>query len=249
MTWEHDRVDELLAGYVLGGLDPEDAELASRALVEHVPECERCRRSLEGYRVVSGDIALAAAATMPPETLGASLARATEGAARRPRRSWIGAAAAAVAVLALGGWNALLVDRVGDAETEQAALLGQLDRTQTQQVWLTDALSSMTHPKSSVVPLKGTGPTRALVLYVRGEDRLYVIGSGLPEPDGSYVLWFMRDGSAWTPGPLQPIKGAAIVRVETDASDWEHVLVTEEPSADTPTPTASPIVASTLPPK
>ncbi|HWC32673.1 MAG TPA: anti-sigma factor, partial [Actinomycetota bacterium] len=60
MSWDHERVEELLAGYVLGGLDDEDAALASRAVLEHVPECERCRRSLEEYRLVAGDLGLAA---------------------------------------------------------------------------------------------------------------------------------------------------------------------------------------------
>ena len=60
MTWDHERVEQLLAGHALGVLDDDEAALAERALVEHVPECSRCRRALSEYEALAGDLALAA---------------------------------------------------------------------------------------------------------------------------------------------------------------------------------------------
>ena len=61
MTEDHERIDELLAGYVLLSLEGEDAAEADRLLSEHVPGCARCRRTLADFQALSGDLALAAA--------------------------------------------------------------------------------------------------------------------------------------------------------------------------------------------
>jgi len=43
VTEDHERIDELLAGYVLLSLSGEDAAEADRILVDHVPSCATCR--------------------------------------------------------------------------------------------------------------------------------------------------------------------------------------------------------------
>ena len=66
MTEDHERIDEILAGYVLLSLSGEDAAEADRILAEHVPSCGRCRATLNELQAVSGDLALAAAPVDPP---------------------------------------------------------------------------------------------------------------------------------------------------------------------------------------
>ena len=84
MSWDHERVEELLAAHALGGLDAEDAALAERALEEHVPDCERCRRAWDGYREVAADLALAAPAIATAAAAPAIQARALPGRRGRP---------------------------------------------------------------------------------------------------------------------------------------------------------------------
>src|SRR5207247_277132 len=67
MAEDHDRIEELLAGYVLLGLSGEDAVEADRLLSEHVPSCPRCRDAMAGFQAVGGDLALAVPPAQPPD--------------------------------------------------------------------------------------------------------------------------------------------------------------------------------------
>ena len=89
LSEDHERIDELLAGYVLLSSLGEDAAEADRILAEHVPSCGRCRATLNELQAVSGDLALAAAPVDPPETLPPRIHRAIDEvplAGRTPRR-------------------------------------------------------------------------------------------------------------------------------------------------------------------
>src|SRR5919108_6029810 len=123
MTWDHRRVEELLAARAVDGLDPEDAALAERALIEHVPDCHRCREALDAYALVAGDLALVADPTPPPDTLEARLRRSIRRRRRRLRGAgWTAAGVAAVVALSMAGWNAVLSAPLSEAEQEQASL-------------------------------------------------------------------------------------------------------------------------------
>src|SRR5688572_8504848 len=114
MTWDHERVEELLASRALDGLDAEEAALAERALIEHVPTCPRCREALDVYRMVAGDLALLADPVATPETLDARIRRLLRRRRRRRMRGagWTAAAVASVVALALAGWNVVLTTRL-----------------------------------------------------------------------------------------------------------------------------------------
>jgi hypothetical protein len=246
MTWDHDRVEELLAGYVLGGLDAEDASLAERALEEHVPECERCRKALESFRLLAGDLALAAAPVQPPETLGVRIRRRLAGQRRRMRRGWGVAGIAAVAVAGLAAWNAILVQRLDHAESGQKALSVRLAKNETRQGWLAEAVTSAAHPQSEVVPASGPGDARVVVLYAPGDQHMYVIATHMPEPQWGYRVWLTRPGRSWSPATMNPVNGVAMVRVSTEPDTWHVVMITDEPATDTPTPQASPVVVASF---
>ena len=57
MIEDHERIEELLAGYALRSLDGPDAEDADRLLADHVPTCLTCRRTIADFREVTGDLA------------------------------------------------------------------------------------------------------------------------------------------------------------------------------------------------
>jgi hypothetical protein len=230
MTWTHERVEELLAARALDGLDAEEAALAERALIEHVPGCPRCREALDAYGQLAGDIALLADPVAPPGTLDARVRRTVSRRRRTTARAGWSVVAAAVVALGLVGWNLALTMRLGD--------------TQETQGWLSAAISSMGHPDGSVVPLTGEGPGRVSMVYIEGEESLYLLASRLPDPDGSYRVWLMGHQRTWSPGSLEIHGEVAFLFVRTDPDRWDFVMVTEETEEDAPGPTSSPLVSA-----
>lgn len=234
MSWEHERVEEVLASYALGGLDAEDAALAERALLEHVPGCERCRRALDGYRMVAGDLALVPPSAAPPDTLLPRLRRSL--APPRRRRvwpAWALGSAAAVILIGLSGWSLALV----------SGLSGRLDEAQRTQGWLVDALSTATHPSSEVLALDGADEARVSVLYVPGSEHSYLMATNLPDPRFAYRVWFRGGGKTWHAGVLEVFHGWGMMPVETNPDQWEIVMLTDEPRGR-PAPEASPLLSA-----
>ena len=91
---EHDRIDELMAGYALRSLTGEDATEADRLLSEHVPGCARCRETLLALNDTVADLAFAADPIAPPDTLLPRLHRELEPRGERaPVGRWVGVAA------------------------------------------------------------------------------------------------------------------------------------------------------------
>jgi hypothetical protein len=231
VSWDHERVQELLAGRALGGLDPEDLALADRAVAEHVSGCDECRAAEEGFRAAAGDLALLAPPAATSAILDARLSRLT-GRRTRPRLSlgWTAAAAATLALVGMAGWT-IALDR-------------RLDRTQLQQAWMVDALSTIGQPDVAVVPLQGSG--RAAILQAKGGDDHYLLAAGLPEPRGVYQVWFLGEGQRWTAGAFVPDRGTVMVPLHTDMSQWHTVVIVDAPDEDTPAPTASPLARALL---
>ena len=237
MSWDHERVEELLAGHVLGALDTEDAELAERALVEHVPGCERCASALHDLRSIAGDLALAAPAVAPSPALEGRLRATIEGVPLRRRTPWLvgAAAAAAVAVAGLSGWNVTLAGRLSEAETRQA--------------WLADAVSAFGHPDAEVLQLEGSSRARINVWFVRGEQRMYLVASNMEHPgEDVYKVWVVDGDTAHGEGSFVPEDGVGMVPVNVGPSEVDLVMVTREAVSDGPTPTASPIASATFAP-
>ncbi|HZB04447.1 MAG TPA: anti-sigma factor [Actinomycetota bacterium] len=235
MSWDHERVEELLAGRALGGLDPEDAALAERALLEHVPECERCRRALDGFATIAGDLALVAPPVAPPETLLPRLRRS----ARLPSRrrwstAWVVAGALAVVLAGASGWS--LVTAVG--------LSARLEEAEIQTGWLVDAVSTATHPSHEVLALTGGGEERVSVLFVPGDEHSYLMATNLPDPRFGYHVWFLGQGKTWHAGRLEVTHGWGMMPVDTNPDQWEVVMLTDEPRGGGPRPEASPLVSA-----
>ena len=242
MTWDHERVEELLAAHALDGLDGPDAELAERALVEHVPECDPCRRAWDAYRTVSSDLALAAAPMPTSETLDARLGRGVLGAPGdvrvRPVRRLTAAAAAVVAVLVgLSGFSVIRATQ----------LSGEVERARADQASIFDAFSTALHPDGESVSLTGDGEEAAALYYVPGQRRGYLMATNLPPPRFTYHVWFVDDGRMWHAGVLRVRDGRAVLPCRTDPATWDAVMLTDEP-ARRPAPRTSPVASATVSP-
>jgi anti-sigma-K factor RskA len=234
MTWDHNRVEELLAGHALGVLDPDDSALVERALVEHVPECTRCRRALGGFEALAGDLALAAAPAVPPDGLRRRVlwaARRPPGRARAFPR-WLGAAAAALAVAALAGWNLLMVGRLERAEARQALMI--------------EAVAAVGRPDAWAVPMQGSTGVRATMIYVHGSQEAYFVASGLPQPQGVYQLWLVEAEGWVSLGTFTPQEGIALVRARAQAEDVTRVVVTAEPEGGSDRPSGERVVSAEI---
>jgi hypothetical protein len=242
---DHEHIEELLAGYVLQGLEGSDADEADRLLTEHVPSCAACRDTLSDFQAITGDLALTLSPVPPPDMLLPRLrteaSRAPAG--RSPRRfnvPVIAAAASFVALLAVAGFAVALNSRVSQVEG-QRELVSQ-------------ALSDASAAGATPVGLQGeegNRPDNAMV-EVSGPqvERFTLVGSAVPppRPGDVYRLWFGSGGGGWRfKAQFVPDGGYVGLSFPVDTSQYDTVLITEESASRTPaTPSPDWAWSSTL---
>ena len=208
----HEGMQELLAGYSLRSLSGEDAVVTDRLLVEHVPSCLDCRRTLEVFQLVSADLALDARPVTPPETLLPRLHREMGAQARRRRPVYLVAVAASVAAaVSLGGF----------ALTQGA----RANRFQSQAQQLTNAFDFARAHNASMTPI---GPVSEV--SSPGVQESYVYGTDVPMPAPGFVygLWVVQGTQTTFLGDFVPDDGVVVVHLQLDPSTYDKLMVTEE---------------------
>lgn len=238
METEHEQVQAILAARALGAIDDAESDAADGLIDRHLPTCDQCRQAHEGFEAVAGELALAEPSRRPPASLEARLRRAVAGPRISARMAASFTAVAAIVALGLGAFSLHLTGRVSRAERAQA---------QTAEL-----ISAVTVPESKVVPLaaqRTTDPDHAVAaVFVPGGGHLYVVGN-LPAPrsDRVYQLWLGREGRFASGGTFVPDpKGFILLRVAREASEFDHVLITEEPGAGSARPSEHRIAESDL---
>ncbi len=229
MNDEHERNLELLAGYALLALEGKDAEEADRLLTEHVPWCATCRTSLEDFRALTGDLALAAGPSEPPDLVLARVRRGlSDVPVRRRRGAGLAALAASVAALVgMAGFSLSLGSRVTRAEQDRGTAL--------------EVLSAMQQPGANPVALEATSSTTPgglVEVSGPGLERMYLYGDEVPSPSpgSAYQLWLGSAGTFTAVGePFVPANGIVLLRLTVDPSRYDEVLITEEPLDAVPT--------------
>lgn len=226
MAEDHERIEELLAGYALLALSGDDAAEADRILSEHVPGCPTCRQTLAELQMVTGDLALAAPPAEPPETLLPRIHRAIEEvplARRGPRRAaLVAAAASVVALVAMGGVTMVMGNRLSDAETRAGTAL--------------EIVSLMRSPGVELVNVapRGQTPLESAMVEVSAADvgRLYIASENCPEPapGHAYQLWLGSEGAFTPVGEMfRPRDGVVLLELEgVDVSRYDALWITEE---------------------
>ncbi len=229
---EHEQIEQLLAAHALNSLDGEDLREAERLLSEHLPGCERCRESVPVFRSLAAELALASLPVDPPDTLLPRLRREIQevpGLAKgpatvAPRRgvgSWL-SAAAAVAVVGLSVWNVTLHVRVGDISSRQKRIA--------------EVTHLMAQPDARTVALDSERSEQRVLLGYR-ETQVALFGSDVPSPASGHVyrLWVGESSRFQHVVDFVPEEGLVTVLLPFDASRYDEILITEEPTGSAPT--------------
>jgi hypothetical protein len=231
VTEDHERIEELLAGYTLLSLDGEDAAEADRILAEHVPSCFTCRQTLSDLQGLAGDLALATGSAVPPDLLlpriHAAMDDVPRSGSRARRGSFVALAASVVALVAMGGLSFTMASRASQAEDERGLAL--------------EMLSLMRSPgvdPVSVDPQAGSATTSEFV-GVPAPDvrRFYLVADDCPEPapGRAYQVWLGTGGSFSPVGdPFVPSGGSVLIRLTVDVARYDEVLITEEAAGSPP---------------
>jgi hypothetical protein len=237
VTEDHERVEELLAGYALLSLDGADAEEADRILAEHVPSCLACPQTMTDLQDLVGELALAADPVPAPDLVLHRIHRAIDDVplSGRPSRrgSFVALAASVVALVAMGGLSFVMAGRANQAEDTTTIAI--------------ELLSLMRSP--GVAPVRvdpqGETPSDSGFLEVSAPDvrRLYLAADVCPDPapGHAYQLW-LGTGGTFTPfGEMfVPRDGVVLLELVVDVSRYDELWITEEaigpapaaPSAD-----------------
>ena len=217
---EHEAIEEMLAGYSLRSLSGEDARQADLLLSDHVPTCIMCRDLLAAFQAINGDLALAPDPVEPPEPLLARLHREL-GPPSRSRRpmTLFAVAASVVAVVGMAGLavsQGIRADHATEARKQAA-----------------DLASFVSQPDAKV---SRVGPIAEATRP--GIEEFYIYGRGVPNPAPGmvYRLWLGTSDAPFTfVGDFLPEQGYVLIHVTAfDPSQYDSVVVTEEPAGSTP---------------
>ncbi|MBD1870838.1 anti-sigma factor [Cyanobacteria bacterium FACHB-471] len=234
--------EELIAGYTLDDLDPEEAEIVERLLNEN-PDL---RGEVKQLQEVLDLLPYGLPQQEPPAHLRAAILDAVQEGDRpaRPhrrarRRIWLemGGAVAAFLAIALGLDNYRLRQ---DLESADAVI------------------QALRQPETEVYALEGTGETTAAsgrLVVNPNQDQILVTVQNLPEPSAgqAYRLWGL------TPGSTEPIyygqfgttaqgETLAQLSIPRDAIPTEEIqlLITLESSTAPPIPEGPLVMQSSL---
>jgi hypothetical protein len=230
---EHERIEELLAGYALRSLSGEDAAETDRLLATHVPSCLTCRRTLLELTATVAELAFAAPPVEPPETLLPRLHRQLEPRGRRRPGRWTGAAAGiAVAVVALG------------IAFSQGLQLEDLEERSAR---MNEVLQYLQHPGVQTDRLVPSDDGGGQMSEVAAPDVgfFYLLAEDVPPPPAgaAYGVW-LSDGGATDAvfvGTLPWGPGLRVVKVPFDRSGFDRIVVTLEDAGAVPPSPGPPV--------
>jgi anti-sigma-K factor RskA len=239
----NEHVEEALALYALGGLEPDEA----RAVERHLPMCAACQVEVKQHQALVALVAASVPEKMPSRQLRsrvlatAGAAGPNERSAERAPRQWLAiprwlATGLALLLAVLAGWNVYLTRQLGELRSQLR--------------WSTGAVALISRPSTQTIALAGQGEFTMATgeAYVDGQSRdvvLIVRQLAPPEPDETYQAWIITDrgpvsaglfettangwGMTWLEAPFAP--GSAIgVSVEPlggSAEPTEVVLLSD----------------------
>lgn len=221
------------AAYVLGALEPEEAEAFSR----HLDACVVCRDEVAAFQHTANALAMAPPQHRAPRGLKRRVMRAVresdtetqtqEAPARRSRWGGSGLFAGRPAVAALGAL-AVVVVVIG------AIIVGSNGSSGTRTI----AAAVAGSPGTAQLSVSG------------GHGQLVLRNFPQPTAGHIYEMWELRSG-AKVPAPTGTLfsvnsSGAGNVGVPGGLHGVSKVLVTQEPAGGSLTPTTTPVIVASL---
>ena len=244
------HIDEQIAAYVLGALEPEEVE----AVELHLETCQDCRALVEQQRRVVGLLPYVADPQPVPARARRRLREqiierqpvALPAGRRRPallgRIGWVAAVSAAV-IAGIFAWHGYQMQVEMRQKDSQLTVLKQNQHT----------LSGVVGSAGGVItPLQGSGPASTAqggVILDPTRNAALVVVDGLPLPAAgdAYVVWMVKGGHHVNAGVL-PVDdqghGQLYVTPPEALSTYDQILVTEETGALATNPRGSPLLAA-----
>lgn len=240
-----ERLEELIAGYVLGNLSPKEAEELRLLLIEHpelATEVHRLQEVLEVMPYALPEVA-------PPPHLRSTLLEAASAdsvGVASPRAS---ENPNPVSRGRLRGSPLLWSNIIGSVAAILAIAFG-LDNYHIKQqvVWQKDVISMLQQPDTQLVSLKGMDQASAAsgsIVMTPGEPKAVLILQNLPVlPKGqSYQLWAVVNNEKIPWGQFNASKhGKVFVKLSMPSNSQITTLVVTVEVSPTPTSPAGPMV-------
>ncbi len=230
---EHAYVEERLALYSLGGMEPDEAQ----RIEAHLSGCAACRKNAEADRALVGLLAHSALAQGPRDEVRARVMNRIG--ARLPRRerralslrpAWVFAVLNVAAVVALLGWNFYLNGQLN-------TLRGQLGK---QEQYMSVLLS--TTKREILLTAQDNDPANRARAYIDPETRAMVLViDHLPpiRPDQTYQLWLITDAGP-QPSILLDVNnrgwGMTTLKVPEPQANFNAIGVSVEPAGGSQKP-------------
>jgi anti-sigma-K factor RskA len=219
------------AAYVLGALEPDEAE----AFVRHMDGCVVCRDEVAAFQQVADALAMAPPQHRAPHGLKRRVLRAVQESDPQARRTarwrpaWLGSVA--------------LVPRPALAAIATLAIAVV--------VVVAIALGSGGSSGKRVIAASVTGSPGSAQLTVSGGHAELVVRN-FPQPAAGHIyeVWKLRSG-AKVPSATRALfsvnsSGAGDIGVPGDLHDVTAVLVTQEPAGGSLVPTRAPVITASL---
>ncbi len=217
----------------------------------HLHRCPPCENEVRGFRETATRLAMAVAASPPPELRERVLTMASvtrqlppevrEVATSRRRAvssPWVPRMAAAVAAAAVAAAVALGV--------VQSSTQHRLDQAQAENRSVAAVLAA---PDAHLAMRRTTAGGVATVVASQSRHAMIISTTGLPALSGGkvYELWFVVGGTARRAGLLPaPAAGRTAPLLATGLATGDAVALTVEPAGGTSQPTTKPIVVMPL---
>ena len=258
MARDHERYTEDVAAYVLGALEPLEAE----ALEQHLRVCEDCQRELVDLRPAAETLSRAVEQIDPPASLRARILEeigAEAGTAQAPVAS---PASAPTSRSERGG----ALRRAGARLRQGSTRAGSSFLPRPALVVATGLVALVAGVAGWTLGGDGTPDDRIVTASVdrerlprasgrltiprEGEDEdsvLHLAGLGKLGPERTYEIWVQRDGKL-APGPLfsPTADGSAVTGIPGSSKEIDAVFVTRERAGGALTPTEKPVVSVPL---
>ena len=229
-----ERLNELLAGHVLGDLSPDEAETLRQQLAADpslAAQMQQLQQTLEA-------LPYALPAIEPPDRLRHRLLRSADPAF--PRRQLIQWGAAV-------GIVALMVGAIG---VDDFRLRQQIEGLQAQLGKQQDVIAMLQQPKTRLVSLKGmewAAEASGSIVVTPGEPKAVLVLQNLPTlaPGQYYQLWAIVDGQklAWERFSAND-QGGVFTKLSLPGNQITTLVVTVEAVPEPKTPTGPMVMIS-----